>query len=778
MVEPRREEIEILLEADRAAQLAGESAAQWWRGLVDAAENAVTSDSLDDLLRQALESMRRGLRADAIALLLADEAEGELIARAATGLSEEVTIGLGIRSGEGMAGQVIARRQPMIVDDLSQITVVSPVLRESGLRSVVAVPLLSDGRVLGVVYAGSRQLARFAAADADALELIAYRLAGAIWRVQLFEAERAARNEAEQLAVRLGQMQAITSALVGTSTVEDIATVLAESMSSHVLEGERRWGSVWVVREDAIELASNLSLSPAAAGIGPVPLDSGLPLAVAVREGQPIYVSDAAQAVSEFASLSDVPAIADSFAVLPILLGDKCLGALVVAFETAHHFDAAERAFMAAVVDQAAQALDRAGLYAQLADLANMSSFFAEAAKVLAEASTFADTLERLATLALPALGDICLIDVVGEKGDLERMVARHRDPNLQPLVDRLRTHYPPQLSGPHPAAEVSRIGSVRWSGRMTDEFLRSTTIDDTHYEITKTLGFHSYLTVPLKSGGHLLGSVTFVSSGRSFGSKDASFAQLLAQQVAAVVYNARRSDSALQTSHVLQDSLLPQHLPDIPGLRIETRYLAATRGLEVGGDFYDLVLLPDQSVGFSIGDVAGHDRHAAALMGQLRSAYRALTGQVSSPAELISALRRSWELLDIDRITTALFAQLDRRNGELVMASAGHYPPLLIGAGKTQFLPVPPSTPLGAPAVPVHQWSGTLGQGEVLLLYTDGAIDERYAGSTASMERLAEVASDGDLDPTSVCKRVVEHLDEERIDDVALLAVSLDPGA
>ncbi|HEX3564676.1 MAG TPA: GAF domain-containing protein, partial [Acidimicrobiales bacterium] len=148
MVDPRREEVEILLEADRAAQIAGESAAQWWRALVDAAENAVTSDSLDDLLREALESMRRGFRADAIALLLADESEGELIARAATGLSEEVTIGLGIRSGEGMAGQVIARRQPLIFDDLSQITVVSPVLRDSGLRSVVAVPLLADGRVL------------------------------------------------------------------------------------------------------------------------------------------------------------------------------------------------------------------------------------------------------------------------------------------------------------------------------------------------------------------------------------------------------------------------------------------------------------------------------------------------------------------------------------------------------------------------------------------------------------------------------------------------------
>lgn len=773
MVDAGREEVEILLEADRAAQIAGESVAQWWRGLVDAAESAVTNASLDELFRSALESMRRGLAADAIAILLADESEGELIARAASGLSEEVTLGLGIRSGEGMAGQVIARRQPLIVDDLSQIVVVSPVLRDSGLRSVVAVPLLSDGKVLGVVYAGSLQLARFAAGDAHVLEMIANRLAGAIRRVQLFEAEHAARREAEQLASRLRQMQAVTSALVGTSTVADTATVLAGSMSSHVPGGEHRWGSVWALRGDNIELVSDLSLSPAAAHIGPVPLDSSLPLAVAFREGKPIFVTDAAQAVSEFGSLAEVPGISDSFAVLPILLGDRCLGVLVVAFETPHDFDAAERAFLAAVVDQAAQALDRAGLYAQLSDLADMSSFFAEAAKVLAEASSFADTLERLAILALPALGDICLIDVVGERGNLERMVARHRDPSLQPLVDRLRTHYPPQRSGPHPAAEVSRIGSVRWSGRMTDEFLQSTTIDNAHYEITKALGFRSYLAVPLKSGGHLLGSVTFVSSGRSFGPRDASFAELLAQQVAAVVYNARRSDSALQTSQILQDSLLPQNLPAVPGLRIETRYLAATRGLEVGGDFYDVVLLPNQQVGFSIGDVAGHDRHAAALMGQLRSAYRALASQVGSPSDLISALRRSWELLDIDRITTALFAQLDPGSGDIVMASAGHYPPMLIGPEMTRFLPVTPTTPLGAPEAPVQQWSGTLAPGQVLLLYTDGAIDERYAGSTASMEKLAQVAADGDLDPASVCRRVVELLDEDRIDDVALLAVS-----
>ncbi len=205
MAEDTRDEFEIMLDADGAARIAGESVAHWWKELARAAATAVTSDSLDELLRDSLDSIRLGMAADAVALLLADESEQELIARVARGLSEEVTIGLGIRAGEGMAGQVMARRQPLVFDDLSQIQIVSPVLRNSGLRSVVAAPLISEGRVLGVIYAGSRELARFSGADAHILNLIANRLAGAFRRVQLFEAEHSARTDAEQLAARLGE---------------------------------------------------------------------------------------------------------------------------------------------------------------------------------------------------------------------------------------------------------------------------------------------------------------------------------------------------------------------------------------------------------------------------------------------------------------------------------------------------------------------------------------------------------------------------------------------
>jgi serine phosphatase RsbU (regulator of sigma subunit) len=173
---------------------------------------------------------------------------------------------------------------------------------------------------------------------------------------------------------------------------------------------------------------------------------------------------------------------------------------------------------------------------------------------------------------------------------------------------------------------------------------------------------------------------------------------------------------------------------------------------------------------------VAGHDRNAAAQMGHLRSATRALAGQVSSAAELLAALRSSWDLLGFERIATALVGSLEPASGALSVASAGHYPPLVVGGGEPYFLPMEPAPPLGMEGPVPQMWEGTLGAGQVLLAYTDGAIDERSAGSKASMERLAQVAAAGVLTPAAVCDRVVAVLAPDRADDVALLALSLSP--
>ena len=580
--------------------------------------------------------------------------------------------------------------------------------------------------------------------------------------------ERDIGERAEWLADRLARMQRITSRLVTAVTAEEIAAALTDSLAMN----GTGWCGVWLAHGRRLVLTG---------------ADRDLRAArlrrhrrrhrrrLSTREYRPGGAAALPRSRCARPARRDGGLIpAGGAAVVPIVLRDECLGVLVVTYPGAKSFDREETDFLSALVDQAAQSLDRTRLHAAQAALAKVNAFLAEAAQVLAEAADFGDTLERLAGVALDALGDICLIDVLADTGQVTRMVARHRDPLLQPLVNELKLRHSPELPEVHPALDVIHTGHTRWGPEMTDDFLRQTTHDADHFALVKTLGFRSYLAVPLLTGDEALGSLTLVSTSRAFGLDDVHFAERLAQQVAAVVGNARRYDATLRTSHILQQSLLPQKLPNVAGLEIHTRYLPATRGLEIGGDFYDVIVVPSGRIGFMIGDVAGHDRDAAAAMGHLRSAARALSGQVHTPAALVNALQWSWDLIGIDRIATGTFGRLDPTNGDLIMASAGHYPPLVVDTESARFLPIVPSAPLGAPGTEAVNWEGTLRSGQLLLLYTDGVLDERHTGYARGMDRLAAIAAGGDLHPEAVCERIVATLPPDRTDDVALLALRI----
>jgi GAF domain-containing protein len=746
----RQLDIEELIAVERAAAAVVEPVGRLWRQLASSADSVVSARTLDALLRDSLATMSRILSVNTVAILLANDTGDELVARAAIGLSEELTIGIGIRAGQGMAGRVLASRQPLIVRDLSEIEVVNPVLRNSGLRSVAAVPLLSGGHPLGVMYAASYELDRFGTADAELLQLVADRLAAALDRVRLFEKEREVRRAAEALAERIGRMQRVTALLAAAETAEEVAASLVDALDLPVPS----WRAVWMQSEDRVVTASTSGAAPAG-WESPAPLVSDHPVARAVRERR------------------EVADDAHCWVVLPVDGGAGSAAALTVVVEDPGSLQPDEQELLRAVVLQAAQAFDRVRLADEWRMAAERASFFARAAQVMAAADSLVDTLERLGDLAVANLGEICLIDVVEEDGSLRRVVAKHRDPLLQHLVDRLRAEYPPDPLGRHPAVLAIRTGQSTWSDSMPEEFLRSTTIDDDHFQLVRALNFRSYVTLPIAMGGRALGSLTSVSTSRPFRRDDVDFAVQLAQQVAAVVDSARRYEVTFRTSQILQSSLLPSELPTVRGLSVHTRYLTANRGLEVGGDFYDLVVLPSGSVLFLVGDVAGHDRAAAAQMGHLRSAARALSGHAPSPARLLAALRSAWETLGFERIATVLAGTLHPRSGDVVLASAGHYPPLLVARTGTIFLPVSPCPPLGMPGPLAREWRGTIGAGQVLLAYTDGAIDERSAGIEASMARLARVAAAGRASPLEVCERVVAVLDPDRVDDVALMALS-----
>jgi signal transduction histidine kinase len=181
------------------AQGTSELAADRLRKLLLVTDAALSHLSLGALLDELLERVRDALEADTVAVLLLDEGSGELVARAAKGLEEEVERGVRIPLGRGFAGRVAAERRPVAIDDVDHADVLNPLLREKGIKSLLGAPLLVHGRVLGVLHVGTLTPRRFTPEDGQLLQLAADRAALAIDHVRLYEAERGATEQLRKL---------------------------------------------------------------------------------------------------------------------------------------------------------------------------------------------------------------------------------------------------------------------------------------------------------------------------------------------------------------------------------------------------------------------------------------------------------------------------------------------------------------------------------------------------------------------------------------------------
>ena len=228
-----------------------------------------------------------------------------------------------------------------------------------------------------------------------------------------------------------------------------------------------------------------------------------------------------------------------------------------------------------------------------------------------------------------------------------------------------------------------------------------------------------------------------------------------------------------------LQRSLLPRELPDVLGAELCGRYVPASESLEIGGDFYDATALGDGRVVITIGDVAGHGVLAAAVMGQVRQAVRAYAFEGHPPAALMDRL----DLLVSDSdlaMTTCLCGIFDPATGLLRFANAGHPPPLIRRAdGTVERVTDGLSHPLGVTMTHRHvEASITLGQGDALLLYTDGLVERRGEVIDLGIDRLAARFGEGSAVAAEACERIVSDLADNLADDAAILAVTRMPMA
>jgi len=231
------------------------------------------------------------------------------------------------------------------------------------------------------------------------------------------------------------------------------------------------------------------------------------------------------------------------------------------------------------------------------------------------------------------------------------------------------------------------------------------------------------------------------------------------------------------QIAEELQRSLLPDSLPEIPGVSLAARYVPATADVRVGGDWYDVVQLPGGLIGLAIGDVAGHGLPAAATMGQLRMALRAYALQDPSPVSVMSGLHRLVSQLPTPEMVTLMYLVFDPATRTLRFTNAGHPPALVICNGESSYLEDGLSPPVGVTADAKYtEVSRQLASESTLLLYTDGLVERRGVSIQEGLDRLSLEASattpTSDLD--ELCDRLLSSLLEQNqvADDIALVAM------
>jgi serine phosphatase RsbU (regulator of sigma subunit) len=249
-----------------------------------------------------------------------------------------------------------------------------------------------------------------------------------------------------------------------------------------------------------------------------------------------------------------------------------------------------------------------------------------------------------------------------------------------------------------------------------------------------------------------------------------------LAQLAAVAIDNAQRFEREHEIAHTLQRSMLPPRLVCTSGVELAARYRAGGAGTEVGGDWYDSVELDDGRLMLMVGDVVGRGAAAAAVMGQLRTGFRAYALQRLPVTVLMSSLDRLLQDLGDGRFATAVCVVADPVEGTVEVVSAGHPPPLLIGPdGGTSFVPCDAHTPLGVLENPVYEpYAYRLRPGSTLLLYTDGLVESRDLPLHEGMGALKVAVARGPAAESvdDLCDRILaEIVGDQTGDDVALLA-------
>ncbi|MDH6577281.1 SpoIIE family protein phosphatase [Kitasatospora sp. MAP5-34] len=387
-------------------------------------------------------------------------------------------------------------------------------------------------------------------------------------------------------------------------------------------------------------------------------------------------------------------------------------------------------------------------------------------ASALTEAVSVQDVVSMISDQILPAFGGQAVAVLLRESGRLRTVGHRGYPPGLVDQFDRTPLTEPTPgvqaTTNPVPAFFETRAALERlYPGR---------------HETQDGMAAWAYL--PLVTSGRLFGTcVLAFAEPHHFGLEERTVLTSLGGLLAQALDRARLYDTKLGLAHGLQESLLPRALPSVPGLQTTARYLPGTEGMEVGGDFYDLIRVDSDTAAIVIGDVQGHSVNAAALMGQIRTAVRAFATADSDPSTVLARTNHLLVDLDTTLLASCAYLRVDLTRREAWMADAGHPVPLLRSPdGRVH--PLRPSTGLVLNVDPSAEYPVIrvpLPIGTTLVLYTDGLIETPGVDLDLALADLATTLTRhgaGPLDQLADALIGQAEQADHRTDDIALLLV------
>jgi len=507
------------------------------------------------------------------------------------------------------------------------------------------------------------------------------------------------------------------------------------------------------------------------------PLDANVPMSEAVRAREPVWCHSLDEMRARYPALRSAHTF-EALAIVPLVVEGEAFGAVALSFREPRRFPAEERAFMVSTVQQVAHALSRARVYEAERSARQQLAFLAEASDLLTESLDLDSTLQKIAALAVPTVADWCGVDLVDPNGATRVVAVAHVDPTKVELARELRERYPQDPDAPTGLPNVIRTGRSQLYPEISDETLVELARDEDHLRLLRELGLRSGMIVPLNARGRTLGALTLAlaESDRRYGDDDLEFAEDLAHRAASAVENSMLYREEHEAAVTLQRALLPRELPQPPGVRFAARYLPAGMGLEVGGDWYDVIEGTDGRLVLVIGDVAGRGVHAASVMGQLRTAVRAYAMEGHSAVGAVQRLHEVAQGFDDVEMATLIHLTLDPGTRSVEFVRAGH-PPALIRApdGTVTEMESEGCPPIGTfAAVRYRSERARLETGSTVLFYTDGLIEERSEGIDPGLTRLKEAFRRAPEEPEDCLEFLLGALGARggADDDVALLAM------